>query len=180
MSHQPRGQHGTAQMRQSDYPPEPSTPPPASTHPWPASQPPESMLRRTAVYDDRPGVEIELVREPEGASFTEDGWCLLAIWTLNRVYRVDCHLRCMEVRDPETDAPMSCHPLLGARLVGGKHLAGDMVHLTQPVPRPGSVAVFEQPTPTGASISESSLVKRVVLRLQQRSLFAGDMPLSLR
>jgi hypothetical protein len=134
------------------------------------------MLRRTRVVDERPGVEVELVHQSDGVSFNEQRWSLLTIQTQNRTYCIDCQLRCMEVLDQTTKATMPSHPLLGARLVGGNRREGEVVHLSQPIPRPGSVAIFEQPTPTGAAISESSLVTRVVLRLHERIIYAGDAP----
>lgn len=169
-----------AAERHSSWPP-PEVPlpgqPPASRLPSaPPSVPPESMDRRTLVRGNPSGVEIALVADKRSASPTARGWCLLTVDTQNRIYEIDTALRCIGVFDRASRSKLDQHPLLGAQLVGGKRREGETMHLSQPIPRPGMMAVFEQRTPTGASISESSTVTRVLLRLRQCTFGDGATP----
>ena len=102
---------------------------------------------------------------------------MLEVWTQNRIYGVDAEMRCIEVLDQASQQPVLDHELLGSRLVGGQLREGDTVHLSQPFPRPGTSAVFEQEIKTEARFSHSSTVTRVVLRLRHLTFGArGQLP----
>jgi hypothetical protein len=90
------------------------------------------------------------------------GYCALQLWTQNNVYDVDWSMHCFRVANKDTGDPIVDHPFLGARLNGGQKQDGDGLELTYPIPRPGSIAVFELPD----RYVTTSEVVRVVLRVR--------------
>ncbi len=112
-----------------------------------------------------PLVEIEVIHEHGPAPHTDKPWRTLEVWTRNRIYTLDPHLCCVEVRDRSSREIVHDHPFLGMRLVGGQHREGDSIELSYPFPRPGTEAVFEKPQAKRGQFSRTSAVTRVVLRL---------------
>ena len=94
---------------------------------------------------------------------------LYEIWTLNRIYVLDTALKCVEVKDRKTGAPDDKHAVLGTRLVGGQRRYGKTLHITKPLPIPGTEAIFERATAKSAS-GVTSRVERVLLRVQITSV----------
>jgi hypothetical protein len=124
-----------------------------------------------------PAVEIELVHEVRSPPYVDKPWRMLEVWTQNRIYGVDAKMCCIEVLDQASQQQVPGHELLGSRLVGGQLREGDTVHLSQPFPRPGTSAVFEQIIKSEARFSHSSTVTRVVLRLHHLTFGArGQLP----
>ncbi|MCS6899408.1 MAG: hypothetical protein RMJ98_06885 [Myxococcales bacterium] len=124
---------------------------------------------RTSVPFPTPqGIEIELVEETRATPLRDPIWRLLEVWTQNSLYAIDSTMRCFDVIDRSTLRPLSDHPLLGAKLVGGQLQTEAGTELAYPFPLPGMEAVFERvPRGGAASFSYSSAVKRVVLRLRR-------------
>lgn len=117
-----------------------------------------------------PFVEVEIVYEPGRPGMTGRGWCALQVWTKNRVYDVEWSMRCFRVQDRETERPVPDHPLLGAKLTGGRKQDDEGgLELTYPLPRPGVCAVFEKGEDPPEYVSTSE-VTRVVLRLRSLSV----------
>jgi len=112
-----------------------------------------------------PFVEVELVYERGRVGMQSDQWRLLEIWTRNRIYIVDTHMKCIEVCDRKSGTPDPDHSLLGATLAGGQRRNADAMEMTHPFPRPDTEAVFEYPLPRKGYVSTST-VTRVVLRLR--------------
>lgn len=109
-----------------------------------------------------PFVEVELVYEPGRPGLSGAGYCALQLWTQNNVYDVDWSMHCFRVANKDTGEPVVDHPFIGARLNGGQKQDGDGLELTYPIPRPGSIAVFELPD----RYVTTSEVNRVVLRVR--------------
>jgi hypothetical protein len=125
------------------------------------------------IPDDRPPtrrggtpvVEIEVVHEVGPAPRDVERRRTVEVWTQNRVYTLDATMTCIEVTDRISRDPVSDHPFLGTRLVGGQAREGEVIELSYPFPRPGTEAVFEQSEGRRAGFSRTSPVTRVVLRL---------------
>lgn len=94
---------------------------------------------------------------------------LLEIWTKNRIYLLDSQLVCVSVRDRKTGQEDPKHAVLGTRLVGGQRRYGKTLHITRPLPVPGTEAVFEKKTQKSAS-GVTSRVERIVVRIQVTSV----------
>lgn len=121
----------------------------------------------SSYFGDRPLVEVEVVHEVTRTAGGHPPWRMLELYTENSLYRIDIQMRCVEVVDLATNELVPHHALLGARLLGGQHLEDDIVYLSHPFPRPGTEAVFEQPSPGGlVAFSRTSNVTRVVLRIR--------------
>lgn len=94
---------------------------------------------------------------------------LLEIWTKNRIYLLDSTLICVSVRDRATGAQDPKHAVLGTKLVGGQRRYGKTLHITRPLPVPGTEAVFEKKHQKSAS-GVTSRVERIVVRIQVTSV----------
>lgn len=94
---------------------------------------------------------------------------LLEIWTKNRIYLLDATLTCVSVRDRATGAEDLKHSVLGTKLVGGQRRYGKTLHITRPLPVPGTEAVFERKNQKSAS-GVTSRVERIVVRIQVTSV----------
>ena len=127
-----------------------------------------SDARTSVPFPANQGIEIELIEETRTAPFHDPTWRLLEVWTQNSLYAIDSSMRCFDVIDRSSLRPLSDHPLLGAKLVGGQLQTEKGTELAHPYPLPGMEAVFERVLRGGAaSFSYSSAVKRVVLRLRR-------------
>jgi hypothetical protein len=155
----------------------PSTAPATAMSPGTSGDLGEPKSIASAIKDkwaNLPAVEVELVHEVRVPPYVEQPWRMLEIWTQNRIYAIDATMHCIDVVDQATRESVPDHGLLGAKLVGGQHRDGDLMHLSHPFPRPGTEAVFEQmPTKKEASFSTSSTVTRVVLRLRHVTIGKG-------
>lgn len=124
----------------------------------------------------KPLVEVEVLRErartPRPAPFQG----CYEVWTQNHVYALDALMRCIEVRNTQTDEVRSDHPFIGGRLVGGQ-AEEDAMEMSYPLPRPGAFAVFELRKKTRRQFVRTSPVERVVLRLRIVTIADGaDVP----
>lgn len=89
---------------------------------------------------------------------------LLEIWTKNRIYLLDSTLTCVGVRDRTTGVLDERHAVLGTKLVGGQRRYGKTLHITRPLPIPGTEAVFEKKDQKSAS-GVTSRVERIMVRI---------------
>ncbi|MGD8860981.1 MAG: hypothetical protein PVI30_13315 [Myxococcales bacterium] len=129
---------------------------------------------RITSQDSRtPLLDVEVVREQMRSPRPEPVRRCYEIWTLNTVYVLDARMRCVEVSSPATGEAKADHPLLGARLVGGQTQLDGAVEMSYPLPRPGSVAVFESVKNQRRHFSRTSEVERVVLRARIVTLLDG-------
>lgn len=111
-------------------------------------------------------VEVEVSHERGSAPRVESSKRTYEVWTNNHVYTLDPRLLCVEVRKTGTTSVVHDHPFIGARLVGGQLQDDTSVEMSYPLPRPGSVAVFEARRNNRRQFSRTSVVTRVVLRLR--------------
>jgi len=109
------------------------------------------------VVPERPAIEMELVRDElaVGRSATAgpqsiENWKAIEIWTKNRIYYLNAYLRCVEVLNRESGKVDANHALVGALLTGGQRRYRSSVHVTFPLPVPGTEAVFKKELPPGA------------------------------
>jgi hypothetical protein len=109
-------------------------------------------------------LELEAVHQ-QGPVPQDEPLRILEVWTQNRVYTMSPAMLCVEVVDRATGAVERASEFLGQRLVGGQIRDGSTIELSHPFPRPGSEAVFEKVDGTGGTLSRTSAVHRVVLRL---------------
>lgn len=119
-----------------------------------------------------PFPEFERV-EIAGAAADVDGeWTAYAIHTQRRVYCLDAQLVCRAVLDLASLVPVKAHPVIGATLVGAQHkdAKGRVTHVVRPLPEPGAHAVFSKNVGGRVQVSETSLVTRLVLRVQSVAL----------
>lgn len=137
--------------------PEPLAEPSAATT---AGRLPARPSPRTPMVE----VEVGYERGPAPQARPARNW--LEVWTRNSVYIVDSRMQCLEVRPTGGGAPTLDHPFVGTRLVGGQWHGEDGVELSYPLPRPGSCAVFEGRRANKRRFSRTSVVERVVMRLQ--------------
>jgi hypothetical protein len=98
---------------------------------------------------------------------------MVEVWTQNRIYAMDLRMRCLDVIDRVDQKSVPEHKLLGAQLVGGQLRDGNTVHLTHPLPRPGTCAVFTDTVGSETRFSQTSAVARVVLRLRHVTIGSG-------
>jgi hypothetical protein len=116
----------------------------------------------TVQSEDHGGIEIQVVRE--------DGprrggpWRTLEVWTKNRVYGTDASFICIEIMDRRTGRLETAHPMLGAKLVGGRRRRKTGVSISEPLPLPRMEAMFLQ----GDSHGFTSAVEHVFLRVRMR------------
>ncbi len=95
-----------------------------------------------------PPIEVVLDRVTHDAAILQPAGSetppvrLLEIWTKNRIYLLDSALTCVSVRDRQTGAQDLKHAVLGTKLVGGQRRYGKTLHITRPLPIPGTEAVF--------------------------------------
>ena len=68
--------------------------------------------------------------------------------------------------------PVKSHPVIGASLVGAQHkdAEGRVTHVVRPLPEPGAHAVFSKRVGGRVQVSETSLVTRLILRVQSVAL----------
>jgi hypothetical protein len=111
-------------------------------------------------------VEVEVSHERGSAPRVDGMRRTYEVWTNNHVYTLDARLICVEVRKTGTTSLVEDHPFLGTRLVGGQVQDDTSVEMSYPLPRPGSVAVFEARRNNRRQFSRTSTVTRVVLRLR--------------
>jgi hypothetical protein len=110
-------------------------------------------------------VEVQVIHERSAGRPSE--WRAVEIWTSNRIYAVDGHMRCIAVLDRGTGHPDDKHSFLGARLMGGEHKDGDgNMAFSHPLPTPGHEAVFQSASPTRGRYGHTSPVERVILRIR--------------
>lgn len=122
-------------------------------------------LRVSTAASMPPFVEVELVYEQGHIGMVTQPWQALEVWTQNRVYVTDWHMRCLEVRERPSGHSDPEHPLLGAFLAGGQRQEEGHMEMCYPCPRPGTEAVFEYRGVRKGYVNTST-VTRVVLRLR--------------
>lgn len=110
-------------------------------------------------------IEIEVTHEHGPVPRSEPVRHVYEIWTQNHVYVLDTRLVCLDVRSRTESRAKQTHPLVGARLVGGQVQSPDSIEMSYPLPRPGSLAVFEARKGKRRQYPHTSPVERVVLRL---------------
>lgn len=151
-----KSSHGqTLRMRSSSAPaPLASLPPPTST-----------------VQDDLPTevdglphvlpIEVKVIRDdvPERG---RRPWRAVEVWTRNRLYAFDSNFSCIEVLDRSTGKPHPEHPMIGARLGGGRFQSAGQSGISYPLPLPGMEAMLVQ----GRRHGSTSAVDRVILRVR--------------
>lgn len=93
-------------------------------------------------------------------------WRAVEVWTRNHVYAVDSSMVCVDVISRQLRRPHEAHDLIGARLTGGRLRHEGAVELCQPLPLPGTQAIFELTRDGHRYFVTTSDVERVVLRLR--------------
>jgi hypothetical protein len=145
---------------------------PVSNEALPAATP----SNRPRAMRSRPLVEVDVVRERGRVPRHDPNSGCYEVWTQNTVYVVDARMRCVQVRDLATNNPKPDHPFLGARLVGGQ-MQEPLMEVSQPLPRPGSCAVFDLRKNNRRQFTRTSAVERVVLRVHIVTIVDGtDVP----
>lgn len=148
------------------------TPPAAVTAPVVASA--AKRVAKTPAADPAPAaaerpkprmVEVEVTHERGPAPSADPVRHAYELWTQNHVYFLDAKLVCLEVRSRTETRVLHDHPLVGARMVGGQVHGAESVEMSYPLPRPGSLAVFEARKGKRRQYPHTSPVERVVLRL---------------
>ncbi len=126
----------------------------------------------------RPPVQVELSEESGAPSLLQGPWPAVEVWTRNRIYVLDSVMRCIDVVDRPSGSSDRDNPLLGAILFGGQRRDGEgrIVEVSHPFPRPGSQAVFGRRVGRRFSLSETSPVSKVVLRVRVVRLEAEEPP----
>jgi hypothetical protein len=122
-------------------------------------------------------VEVEVTHERGPAPSADPARHAYELWTQNHIYFLDAKLVCLEVRSRTETRVLHDHPLVGARMVGGQVHGADSVEMSYPLPRPGSLAVFEARKGKRRQYPHTSPVERVVLRLHISTVTGpGDVP----
>jgi hypothetical protein len=121
----------------------------------------------------RPLIEVDVVRERGRVPHHDPTQGCYEIWTQNTVYFVDARMRCVQVRDLSSGTAKPDHPFLGARLVGGQMQEPSM-EMSQPLPRPGSCAVFDLRKNNRRQFTRTSAVERIVLRIHIVTIVDGS------
>ncbi len=124
----------------------------------------------------RTTVVVDLVEEQGPPSLLQGPWPAVEVWTRNRIYVLDSVMRCIDVVDRPTGASDPDSPLMGAVLFGGQRRdeKGRIVEISHPFPRPGTQAVFGCRVGRRFSLSETSAVSKVVLRVRAVHLEAEE------
>jgi hypothetical protein len=122
-----------------------------------------------------PPIEVVLTRhnqtlDSEVASAPPDRYRMLEVWTRNRIYIVDSHLKCIEVIDQHSGLLETENSMLGAQLVGGQRKYANSVHFSRPFPVPGTEALFVRPDDRLRPMGFTSKVERVVLHIHVSSI----------
>ncbi len=122
-----------------------------------------------------PPVEVFLVHHDPSTASRAYPWRALEIWTRNRVYICDSAFRCIEVLNRASGRAEPDHAFIRANLTGGQRRDGSTLELSQPLPLPGTEAVFRHDDKRRARFGQTSKVERVVLRIHvlNASLVAG-------
>jgi hypothetical protein len=142
---------------------------PVSNEALPAATPTSSRPRSMR---NRPLIEVDVVRERGRIPRPDPTQGCYEIWTQNTVYFVDARMRCVQVRDLSTGTAKTDHPFLGARLVGGQ-MQEPAMEMSQPLPRPGSCAVFDLRKNNRRHFTRTSAVERIVLRIHIVTIVDG-------
>ncbi len=114
-------------------------------------------------------VQVEYVHDASGQGYSLTApWWMYEVRTCNRIYCLDEALMCMHVLSREDRQLEPAHSLIGARLMGGKVVGpgGDTAELSHPLPRRGAMAVFERRVGRRVSLSETSEVEGILVRLR--------------
>jgi hypothetical protein len=158
--------HGqTVRMRPVSTPPGSAPPSPAAATIVGVSIPPPPV----STWEDLPEgelgrpspIEVKIVRD----GVPEKGrrpWRALELWTKNRLYAFDSNFTCIEVLDRGTGKPHADHPMIGARLGGGRWQHREKSGISYPLPLPGGEAMLVQ----GRRGGSTSVVERVILRIR--------------
>lgn len=115
-----------------------------------------------------PFPEFERIEVEGGAEMLDVAWTAYAIHTQRRVYCLDAQLVCRAVLDLASLVPVAGHPVIGATLLGAQHKddEGRATHVVRPLPEPGTYAMFSKNVGGRVQVSETSLVTRLVMRVQ--------------
>jgi len=124
---------------------------------------------------ESPPIEVVLTRHSQtldsaAARAQPDRYRMLEVWTRNRIYIVDSHLKCIEVIDQRSGLPEAGNSMLGAHLVGGQRKYANSVHFSRPFPVPGTEALFVRPDDRLRPMGFTSKVERVVLQVHVSSI----------
>lgn len=165
-----RGPSGAAPTAAPVASPAPVAAPIAAAHPV---APPAAAAERPKTRM----VDIEVTHERGPAPNADPIRHAYELWTQNHIYFLDARLVCLEVRSRTETRVLHDHPLVGARMVGGQVHGADSVEMSYPLPRPGSLAVFEARKGKRRQYPHTSPVERVVLRLHISTVTGpGDVP----
>jgi hypothetical protein len=118
-------------------------------------------------------IQMQRVRSQPGRAMVDHlqgQQIVVEVWTRNHVYLCDAFLRCVDVRDRKTGKSESRHAVVGAQLLGGHKRYRKTVHLSRPLPLPGTQAVFLRPNDRREPQAYTSDVERVVFNYQITSL----------
>jgi len=114
-------------------------------------------------------VQVEYVHDSSSQNYSLAApWWMYEIRTHNRIYCLNESLVCIHVLSREDRQNEPTHSLHGARLLGGKVVGatGGPAELSHPLPRRGAMAVFERRVGRRVSLSETSEVDGILLRLR--------------
>ncbi len=127
---------------------------------------------------EQPAVLVDLVEETGPPSLLQGPWPAVEVWTCNRIYVLDSVMHCIDVVDRVTGKSDPASPLMGAVLFGGQRRdeTGRIVEVSLPFPKPGAQAVFGCRVGRRFSLSETSTVFKVVLRVRAVRLEAEEVP----
>lgn len=116
------------------------------------------------------GFEIQIFHERPTPGDDRHPWRAAEIWTKHHVYGLDSNLVCFEVLDRRTGQLRTQHPMIGARLGGGRVRGADEASFSYPYPLASMEAMFMQAKKHGYT----SAVERVVLRMRVLHTRAED------
>jgi hypothetical protein len=118
------------------------------------------------------GLEIAVVDEHQRPTGERKPWRAAEVWTKRRVYGLDSMFRCIEILDRESGRPEVGHPLLGARLGGGRLRERDTVRFSYPLPLPGMEAMFTKDD----KHAYTSAVERMIVRVRVLHTSSHEAP----
>ena len=122
-------------------------------------------------------VDVEVTHEHGPAPRADPMRHAYEVWTQNHVYVLDARLQCLQVRSRTESTHKRDHPLVGSRLVGGQLQHDESIEMSYPLPRPGSLAVFEVRKGKRRQYPRTSPVERVVMRLHVSTITgSGQVP----
>jgi hypothetical protein len=122
-------------------------------------------------------VDVEVTHEHGPAPRADPTRHAFEVWTQNHVYMLDARLTCLDVRSRSESGHKRDHPMVGARLVGGQLQQNESIEMSYPLPRPGSLAVFEVKKGKRRQYPRTSPVERVVMRLHISTITgSGQVP----